>query len=139
MERPRPDRNPRGVRVAGAVESARVRTKGVGDQRGDHQRDGRLDRHRPSVWRHRWAAGDDAGERNEAPQRAVRPDLGLRAGRHGVGDRAGAFLMPALQWRLEDGVAVVTLDTPNAAVNVISQAVKQELLAALDTLEHAAA
>ena len=47
--------------------------------------------------------------------------------------------MPALQWKLEDGVAVVTLDTPNAAVNVISQAVKQELLAALDTLEHDAA
>jgi 3-hydroxyacyl-CoA dehydrogenase/enoyl-CoA hydratase/3-hydroxybutyryl-CoA epimerase len=44
--------------------------------------------------------------------------------------------MPALQWKVEDGVAVVTLDTPGAAVNVISQAVKQELLAALDTLEH---
>ena len=50
---------------------------------GAHQRDGRLDRHRPSVRRHRRPAGHHARERAAPARRAVRAHLDLRAGRHG--------------------------------------------------------
>lgn len=43
--------------------------------------------------------------------------------------------MGALTWTVQDGIAVVTLDTPDAPVNVISQSVKDEVFAALTALE----
>lgn len=43
--------------------------------------------------------------------------------------------MPALTWDVQDGIAVVTLDRPDAAVNVISQSVKDEMYAMLTALE----
>jgi len=43
--------------------------------------------------------------------------------------------MPALTWDVLDGIAVVTLDKPDAPVNVISRAVKDEVYAMLVALE----
>jgi 3-hydroxyacyl-CoA dehydrogenase/enoyl-CoA hydratase/3-hydroxybutyryl-CoA epimerase len=43
--------------------------------------------------------------------------------------------MPALSWEVENGIAVVTLDKPDAAVNVISRSVKDEMYAMLTALE----
>ena len=43
--------------------------------------------------------------------------------------------MPALTWDVQDGIAVVTLDKPDAPVNVISQTVKDEVYAMLVALE----
>jgi 3-hydroxyacyl-CoA dehydrogenase / enoyl-CoA hydratase / 3-hydroxybutyryl-CoA epimerase len=43
--------------------------------------------------------------------------------------------MPAITWQVVDGVAVVTLDSPGAPVNVISQPVKDEMYAMLTALE----
>ena len=43
--------------------------------------------------------------------------------------------MPAITWEVRDGVAVVTLDCPGVPVNVISQAVKDEVYAMLIALE----
>ena len=43
--------------------------------------------------------------------------------------------MPALTWDVQDGIAVVTLDKPDAPVNVISQSVKDEVYAMLTALE----
>ena len=43
--------------------------------------------------------------------------------------------MPALTWDVRDGIAVVTLDKPDAPVNVISQSVKDEVYAMLTALE----
>ena len=44
--------------------------------------------------------------------------------------------MPALSWVVQDGIAVVTLDKPDAPVNTISRSVKDEFLAAFEQLEH---
>lgn len=41
----------------------------------------------------------------------------------------------ALRWEVQDGIAVVTLDKPDAPVNVISQSVKDEVYAMLTALE----
>src|SRR2546428_7308335 len=113
---------------------------GLGDQRGHHQRDGRLHRHRPSVRCDRHPARRDTRERNGPPGRAVRPPVDLRAGRDGFRHGAGAPLMApgaALTWELaEDGVAVVTFDLKGEPVNKISAAVKQDLLATFEALEH---
>jgi 3-hydroxyacyl-CoA dehydrogenase / enoyl-CoA hydratase / 3-hydroxybutyryl-CoA epimerase len=43
--------------------------------------------------------------------------------------------MPALQWDVQDGIAVVTLDKPGTPVNTISQDVKDEVYAMLTALE----
>ena len=43
--------------------------------------------------------------------------------------------MPYFKWEAKDGVAVVTLDTPGAPVNVISRGVKEELYELLAELE----
>lgn len=43
--------------------------------------------------------------------------------------------MAAISWEVNDGVAVVTLDCPDTPVNVISQAVKDEVYAMLVALE----
>jgi 3-hydroxyacyl-CoA dehydrogenase/enoyl-CoA hydratase/3-hydroxybutyryl-CoA epimerase len=43
--------------------------------------------------------------------------------------------MPAIAWEIKDGVAVVTLNSPDAPVNVISQAVKDEMYGMLTALE----
>jgi 3-hydroxyacyl-CoA dehydrogenase/enoyl-CoA hydratase/3-hydroxybutyryl-CoA epimerase len=43
--------------------------------------------------------------------------------------------MSAITWDVQDGIAVVTLDRPNAAVNAISQSVKDEVYAMLTALE----
>ena len=43
--------------------------------------------------------------------------------------------MPALTWVVQDGIAVVTLDKPDAPVNTISRAVKDEFLAMFTVLE----
>ena len=43
--------------------------------------------------------------------------------------------MPYFRWEAKDGVAVVTLDTPGAPVNVISRGVKEELYELLAELE----
>ncbi|MGE5145038.1 MAG: enoyl-CoA hydratase-related protein, partial [Acidobacteriota bacterium] len=43
--------------------------------------------------------------------------------------------MAVFRWELKDGVAVVTLDTPGAPVNVISRVVKEELYELLAELE----
>jgi enoyl-CoA hydratase/carnithine racemase len=59
----------------------------------------------------------------------------MRAGRHGLGRRAGASLMPAINWEVRDGIAVVTLNKPDSPVNVISQSVKDEVYAMLTALE----
>ena len=42
---------------------------------------------------------------------------------------------PALTWEITDGVAVVTLDLPGSALNVINAAVKDEVNRAFDTLK----
>jgi len=47
--------------------------------------------------------------------------------------------MPYFKWEAKDGVAVVTLDTPGAPVNVISRGVKEELYELLAELERDAA
>src|SRR5205823_2904829 len=82
-------------------------------------------------------------ERKGPPQRAVRPAVDLRAGRHGLRHGSGAPLMPpgpavraALTWELADGaVAVVTFDLQNESVNKISRTVKDDVLATLAALE----
>lgn len=43
--------------------------------------------------------------------------------------------MPALSWDVRDGIAIVTLDKPDAPVNVVSQSVKDEVYAMLTALE----
>lgn len=44
--------------------------------------------------------------------------------------------MAIFTWEVKDGVAVVTLDTPGAPVNVISRTVKEEMYEMLAALEH---
>src|SRR3989449_8521098 len=116
---------------------------GLGDQRGHHQRDGRLHRHRPSVRRDRHPARHHARERDGPSGRAVRPAVDLRAGWDGSRHGAGAPLMAlgaALTWELvDDGIAVVIFDLKNELVNKLSAVVKQDLLATFDALEHDAA
>src|ERR1043165_7519009 len=128
MEGSRIDRDPRGIRIAGALESPGLRRQRLGDQRRHHQRHGRLDRDRPSVRRDRRPTRDDAVERNEAARRAVRLDLGLRARGHGLRDGPGTPLMatlakpmsstPAVTWDIDDGIATVVLDLKGQPVNV---------------------
>src|SRR5207247_205668 len=137
MEGAGADRDPRGVRRPGALQPQGVRGgAGLGDRRRDHQRDGRLDRHRSPVRGDGRTARHDAGERDAAPRRPVRPDLRVRAGRDGVRRRPGAPLMagPALTWDVHDGIAVVTLDSKDQPVNVISRAVKDEFIATFELL-----
>jgi len=43
--------------------------------------------------------------------------------------------MPAITWEVRDGIALVTLDSPGAPVNVISQSVKDEVYGMLTALE----
>src|SRR3989454_496762 len=134
---PGADRDPRGVRRPGALQPEGLRGAGLGDQRGHHQRDGRLDRDRPSLRRHGRPARHHARERDEAARRAIRAHLGVRAGRDGVRYRAGAALMPgpALTWELADGVAIVTFDLKDSPVNKFSRAVKDEFIATFTALE----
>src|SRR2546428_7456873 len=116
---------------------------GLGDQRGHHQRDGRLHRHRPSVRCDRHPARRDTRERNGPPGRAGRLPVDRREGWEGIRHGAGAPLMArgaALTWELaDDGVAVVTFDLKPAPVNKISAAVKQDLLATFEALQQDAA
>src|SRR5438105_25437 len=143
MARSGGDRGARGIRRAGALEYPGVGGEGMGDQRGCDQRDGRLDRHRPSVRRDGRPHRHDARQRDDAPRRAVRPAVDLRAGRDGFRDGPGAPLMPpqgrggaALTWELAAGaVAVVTFDLKGEPVNKISRAVKDDVLATLAALE----
>src|SRR5256886_16262359 len=143
MARSGGDRGARGIRRAGALEYPGVGGEGMGDQRGCDQRDGRLDRHRPSVRRDGRAHRHDPRERDGPPRRAVRPAVDLRAARHGFRHGPGAPLMPpgpaggaALTCELADGaVAVVTFDLKNESVNKISRTVKDDVLATLAALE----
>src|SRR5439155_191283 len=89
LERARGDRGARGVRRAGALQPAGLGGAGLGDQRGHHQRNGRLDRHRPPLRRDGHAPRHHTRERNDSPGRAVRPAVDLRAGRDGFRDGAG--------------------------------------------------
>ena len=66
---------------------------------------------------------------------AVRADLDLRAGRHGLRRGAGAGRMSAFTTQHHGGVAVVTLDTPHDAVNKVSNATRWELEDLLQRLE----
>ena len=87
------------------------------------QRDGRLDRHRPPLRRHRRPAHHHARQRADAAGRAVRPDLRLRAGRHGLRDGAGAHERALTASRRQDGIAwCVTLDLPGEKVNTLDRA-----------------
>src|SRR2546426_12383906 len=135
VERVGPDRDPRGVRRPGAVEPPGVRGQGVGDQRGHHQRDGRLDCDRAPLRRDGRAHRDHTRQRDEAARRAVRTALDLRPGRDGVRDGPRAPLMAgSLTWEVADGIAVVTFDLPGEPVNKITQAVKEEFIATFETL-----
>src|SRR5262249_51462462 len=100
-----------------------------------HQRDGRIDRHRAPLRGDRRTPGHHPRQRDEPSRRAIRTGVGVRAGWHGVGHRAGAPLMAALTWEIREGIAVVTLDKTDAPVNVISQSVKDEVYAMLTALE----
>src|SRR5947209_4688932 len=137
VEGPGADRDPRGVRRPGALQPEGLRGAGLGDQRGHHQRDGRLHRDRAPLRRHGRPTHHHARERDEAARRAIRAHLGVRAGRDGVRHRAGAALMPgpALTWKLADGVAIVTFDLKDSPVNKFSRAVKDEFLATFTALE----
>ncbi len=44
--------------------------------------------------------------------------------------------MPALSVELRDGIALVTLDVPDASVNTFTRSVREEFIALLDRLEH---
>jgi 3-hydroxyacyl-CoA dehydrogenase/enoyl-CoA hydratase/3-hydroxybutyryl-CoA epimerase len=44
--------------------------------------------------------------------------------------------MPALSVELRDGIALVTLDAPDASVNTFTRSVREEFVALLDRLEH---
>src|SRR5439155_847641 len=143
MEGPGLDRDSRGIRIASPFESPGLRRQRVGDQRGHHQRHGRLDRDRPSLRRDRRPARHDALQRDAPPRRAVRSDLRMRPGRHGVRHGAGTPLVatlapprtaPAVTWEISDGIATVVLDLKGQAVNVISRAVKDEFLACFAAL-----
>src|SRR5437867_4110916 len=135
VEGARPDRDSRGVRGPGALEPAGVRGQGVGDERGHHQRDGRLERDRAPVRCDGRAHRDHARERDEAARRAARAPLDLRPGWDGLCDGPRAPLMAgSLTWEVADGIAVVTFDLPGEPVNKITQAVKEEFIATFEPL-----
>src|SRR5690606_13825101 len=104
----RPHGDARGVRESGAVQPAGVLLEAIrgggagtsGGRRspgsGKDQRDGGLNRDRPSVRRDRRPPDYDPVARDGEAGRAVRADHGLRRGRYGVRDGAGAPVADAI-------------------------------------------
>ena len=149
--RDRPDRDARGVRGAGGVEhpGARVGELGAREARAlAAGRDGRsrspqrlrgLDRARAPVRGDGSAARHDARQRDGAARRAARPGLGLRAGRDGLRDGAGAMSGAFTAERGAGGVVVLTLDVPGEKVNTLGRERIAEFEALLDEVEKDAA
>src|SRR6266850_2474277 len=104
----------------------------MGDPGGCDQCHGGIDRHRPSLRRHRRPIGHDAVQRNGPSRRSVWTDLRVRAGWDGLRDGPGAAVSePAFRVTIAEGIARVVFDLPGEPINKITRGVREELDALL--------